>query len=144
MNPDGSRVRLLLAKIPGGAASLAWSPDGSKIAFLRYEAPKDRRSQLRACGTTQGCRFLVTEQDVVTVSMVEGDGSHLTRVLRIGTLFGLHRFASLAWSPDGTKLALLTDGFQDGGDGLYKLNPDGSGLRFVAPAVDGPAWRPVP
>ena len=42
-------------------------------------------------------------------------------------------------------MALVIVGPGEGAYGLYVMNADGTGLRFVAKGANGsPAWRPVP
>ena len=57
-----------------------------------------------------------------------------------------------AWSPDGTRLAVLqqllnADGSLPGRANLYVMDTDGSGQRLLlerAAIGDDPAWRPTP
>jgi Tol biopolymer transport system component len=127
MNSDGSDVRLLVASgLFWWAASPAWSPDGRKIAYLSEEPVK------------HGPTGLVE----IIVSMIDSNGSNPVQVLRAGTCFCISFSPGLTWSPDGTKLAVVTEG--DHG-ALSTFNPDGTGLRLIAEIGWGrPAWRPVP
>jgi Tol biopolymer transport system component len=126
MNRDGSDLRLLVAGVMGGAP--AWSPDGKKIAYLRGEPVKD------GSGDSE-----------VIVSMIDSDGSNPVQVMRAGRCACVGFSPGLTWSPDGTKLAVVTATMPDGRGGLATVNPDGTGLRFLAASGWGsPAWRPVP
>ena len=52
-------------------------------------------------------------------------------------------YAAPAWSPDGRKIAFVSD--RDGNSEIYVMNADGSGQRRLTrnPAYDAdPAWSP--
>jgi Tol biopolymer transport system component len=127
MNRDGSDVRLLVSDVLGFAASPAWSPDGTKIAYLRGEPVND------GSGDSE-----------VIVSTIDSDGSNPVQVLRAGRCACVGFTPGLTWSPDGTKLAVVTAAMPDGRGGLATVNPDGTGLRFLGGGWGNPAWRPVP
>ncbi|HKT60457.1 MAG TPA: LpqB family beta-propeller domain-containing protein [Gemmatimonadales bacterium] len=82
----------------------AWSPDGTRIAFVRLDDP------------------------VHQLYTVRPDGSELTPV-PIGDV----RNAVLgpSWSPDGSRLAF--SGYRDGEVGLWVVNDDGTGLTRLTP-----------
>jgi TolB protein len=47
------------------------------------------------------------------------------------------------WSPDGTRIAFNWQGRPDGANGIYVMNPNGSGRRLLATGPWGvPAWSP--
>jgi Tol biopolymer transport system component len=106
VHSDGTGLRRLAEDARGPA----WSPDGSKIAFV----------------TPSG------------VYIMNADGSG-RRFVTSAPASGWA--ASLAWSPDGTRIV-----FSDAG-GLAVVNADGSGRKRVITASSGvyifaPAWAP--
>jgi Tol biopolymer transport system component len=126
---DGSNLTELLGPAPHdsiGFWSPAWSPDGSRIAYIAStQWNKVDRGRLR-------------------VEVVDADGSNPTELVEAGTCYCLGFTPGLTWSPDGASMALVIVG-PDEGYGLYVMNADGTGLRFVAEGANGsPAWRPVP
>jgi TolB protein len=137
VNPDGTDPRLLvnLGECGGGGCSgdLAWSPDGSMLAF---HSMRDHLStRIRA------------------IYVVHADGSGLRRINDDG--------AQPSWSPDGSRLAFVrfppdqAIGQAWGGE-LFTMAPDGSDVTLVvegvgvvrqfegfAPRPSGLAWNPV-
>ena len=79
MNPDGSGVTNLTN---GEGGSLpAWSPDGTRLAFVRYSA------------------------GAVHLYVMNADGSGVTQL----THENYHDLGRPAWSPDGTRIAFASD-----------------------------------
>ena len=81
MNADGSNARRVAAKAAEGDP--AWSPDGRRIAFRRYDG------QLGSIGNSD-------------LFVVNADGSGLRRLTR-----GAENLRWFAWSPDGRTIAFL-------------------------------------
>ena len=83
---------------------------------------------------------------------MDADGSNPTELVEAGTCYCLGFAPGLTWSPDGASMALnvpgrgpFTGSLDEGAYGLYVINADGTGLRFVAEGTNGSlAWRPVP
>ena len=103
---DGSD-RKRLTKNDWDDVSPAWSPDGSRIAFV-----SDRAS---------GFRVFVMDAD--------GSDEH-------GVAPHVHaQTAPPVWSPDGSRVAFVGRGFERGThifrEAIYIASPDGSGLRKV-------------
>jgi Tol biopolymer transport system component len=99
--------------------SLTLSPDGKQMAFTALSNPAGEAS----------------EYDLYIASV---DGSSLVRVRENIS----NNYARLAWSPDGTQLAINPNA--DGGM-TYIINRDGSGQRNLFPInrpVGGPKWSP--
>jgi Tol biopolymer transport system component len=97
----------------------AWSPDGSKITFIR-------------CADANGWGCWDTPSHLWVVN---ADGSNPTKLTDTQAY-------SPAWSPDGTKIM-----FGNGGD-LLVMNPDGSGFTKIT-NTDGkdegaPSWQALP
>ncbi len=153
ISPDGSRVaystcrysteanfELMVAELDGAETRRltdnghvdnypAWSPDGSRIAFIS--------SRTEAGGHDARNYRLYT---------MAADGSDV-RLLGPGAddpYFAAGPHAP-RWSPDGERLAFVVyeyDGDWEAGRSVYTVGADGSGLTKVADAVSGPAWSP--
>jgi TolB protein len=122
MNADGSGVTRLTNN-PGLAAGVpdapAWSPDGTRIAFVGV--PSGRRPD---------------------IYVMNADGSGLRNLTNTAA-----QDYSPAWSPDGTRIAYEYGGSTDRGlqtlGDIYVMNADGSGVVRLAddPAPVGrPSW----
>jgi TolB protein len=148
-NADGSGATPLTKLTANAGNSLlhcitpAWSPDGSKIAFVSQRA-FDGSDATNGAGADN-------------VWVINADGSNPTPVTRL-----LHAsMSSPAWSPDSRKLAFTSPRLLDGSDGsnggnnpnnnvsnIWIINADGSGAtpltRLTAPAAQNffPRWRP--
>lgn len=128
MAPDGTSVRDVMDGFDQGLVvagyAPAWSPDGTKIAFTGYDHE----------GSSSGGG---ANYDVYTMN---ADGSDLRNLTK--TPDDVARGASQGppvWSPDGTMLAFEGD---DGkSDGLYVMNADGTGFRWLAEG-GRPVWSP--
>ncbi len=126
---DGSDT-IRLTKDSADDTSPAWSPDGSRIAFVRYN---NRR-----------------EDGIYTMA---SDGSDLRWVLRFRSIEYPHERSGPMWSPDGKKLAFIIKEYVGGGsnrDVLYTMGADSSGLTRLLDMSNrdldfirgSPAWSP--
>jgi TolB protein len=130
INPDGTGLRQL-TNDPKMDFAPIWSPDGSKIAFMRMQAipneaiPPDARPP-------------------ISIYVMNADGSEQRNL----TPEGSRSFRNLVWSPDSKQLAVeCTEKSTDrSGDGqICVLNIDGTGMRRVVPAEltgQAPVWSP--
>jgi Tol biopolymer transport system component len=132
MNADGSGQRSLTREW-GRHISPIWSPDWRKVAFFSNPC---EFVQHACIGNT-------------TIYVMNADGSGLRRLARGGSV----RLIStgqregggdgLAWSPDGRRIAFLSD--RNGEFDIYVMNADGTGQRNLTrnPAFDSdPVWSP--
>jgi Tol biopolymer transport system component len=105
--------------------SPAFSPDGSKIAFLTVETDP------------------LFNWNAVVVKTIDPDGKNLTEVVRLATykqpVHWMHHNrswnVSLCWSPDGTKI-LFTAPMEEYGCHLFVINSDGSDVTQVTDNVE--------
>jgi Tol biopolymer transport system component len=161
-NPDGTSARRLTSHY-NRAGDAAWSPDGSKIAYVTSANP--RGIVMNADGS--GKRPLCTDSFCVGpavvggpawspdgrriafsrgngVGIVDADGSDL-RFLPTTRQFNV---TGLDWSPDGKRLALATSypsatGIWGYSARIWVINLDGTGLKPLArKAGDRPRWSP--
>jgi TolB protein len=170
VNADGTGLRQLTnnASTTATDGKPTWSPDGTKIAFVRYPTatgataiPKIYVINVDGSGVRQlsdndsnnydvdpdwspdGSK-IVFERDYqgydfqATVVIMNADGSN------VNSLFPGN---DPAWSPDGTKIVYtgLTN------NAIYIINPDGTGQTLVANLTGEkgtfefvPAWQPLP
>jgi len=119
INANGSNARQLTTDA-GFDMTPTWSPDGAKIAFVRYDAASPAHGD-----------------DIMIVS---AQGGAATRYAKIGDQ------RQPAWSPDGRYIAFA--GTSVTGSGLaqlYTMRADGTGTRrrTIDPSWGGgavPAW----
>ena len=117
MNADGSGL-LNLTQNPALDDYPSWSPDGKQIAF----------DSNRSSGN----------QYHYDLFFMNADGSEQTKLTSEGKDILVD--GTIAWSPDGTRIAVLEN--YGGEHAIILMNPDGSGavrIPFIASSV---AWSP--
>jgi TolB protein len=111
---DGSGLRTVVASAPytGRGGTVAWAPDGKRLA-------------LEITNSKTG-----TPPDGEAVYVVNADGSDLHRV----TPFSLEGGDGPDWSPDGKRILFRSHGTATGpaGSQVYTVRPDGTSLRRVS------------
>jgi Tol biopolymer transport system component len=126
---DGSSY-VNLTQQPGSDQSPRWSPDGSRLAFIRI-APHSRVQT----GIRSG------QQTDLYVANVDGSPE-------VPVTDDLEQDLDPVWSPDGSRIAFVrTEGFPDHGSDIFIIDPDAGSdaLRRVTnrPAPDyAPTWSP--
>jgi Tol biopolymer transport system component len=171
MNADGSGVEeLTTCRLPdcdaesGGDSSASWSPEGTRVAFSRFDGSRDALWVVDADGT--GARPL--NEEFVTIVHVAWapDGSAIAVVgfagpglevglyriylvdsesgrivWTLGAPPGLEFAGTISWSPDGQFLAFdahRAGGTLDGVAGVYVMRADGTDARMLtACPLDG-------
>jgi Tol biopolymer transport system component len=138
MNDDGSDARRLVkVDRATGNRGPAWSPDGRKIAFSSSR-PLDGNDT--AVGNWN-------------IWVVNSDGSGEVPLTRLGRSTRYIRSESIAWSPDGRKLAFVSFRALDGSDAqnqneapnVWVVSADGSSLKPLTKftensAISVPVW----
>jgi Tol biopolymer transport system component len=155
---DGTNRRRIVA---GGlnAVAAAWSPNGSRVAFAGRDLDPPFRSADESDVVVADAQGRLTEnltrgyaeQNLSpkwsrdgrwiafvsdTVSVVPSDGSRSPRAVPLGDAFA----SDVAWFPDGSLAVavVISDTLKEG---IYRVNVDGSGLRFLVRGVE-PAISP--
>jgi Tol biopolymer transport system component len=104
---DGTSLRRVTEA--GHAESPKWSPDGSRLLFVRRPAGDEPAELWTVDPSGATAQKLVATQGVVAAD----------------------------WSPDGSRLAILTKGTKPGTLQLWVGRPDGSDLRPLGSSFDG-------
>jgi TolB protein len=125
MNLDGTGRRELTDNDTGDSAP-AWSPDGSRIAFM------SNRAESAPC-TTHDCVGYTNE-----LYVMDADGSDATRLTETP-----NEEAVPAWSPDGEKI-VYSRSLPDGLPELYVSDADGSCPTRLAEGTESDWYGPAP
>ena len=127
MNADGSGQRRLTRNGSRNFAP-AWSPDGQKIAF-------ERRLGRKKYGPCNRCGRASTFE----IWVINADGSGQQRLTTQG--------AQPGWSPDGQKIAFMSERDGNGNAEIYAMNADGSRQRNLTRTQGGKesglVWSPA-
>src|SRR5262249_56000505 len=114
---DGSKLRRLPLPVALGPEAVAWSPDGTRLAFAADDLPAHEDSNLYVVGA---------------------DGRGLRQLTH-----GLLGVSALAWSPDGHWIAFT--GFPNYVAAPFVVRSTGTGLCRILPRfrVRSLAWAPT-
>jgi TolB protein len=150
MNADGSG-RENLTTGPDEDTEPAWSPDGSRLAFVRSEAVyviREDGGGLRRltagfspAWAPDGARIVLARRvgRGVDLYVIRANGRGLRRLTRTAALE-----SEPEWSPDGRLIACVRAG-RTGSAHLYVIRPDGRGVRRVTSGLvedSSPTWSP--
>jgi len=136
--------------IAANALDGRWSPDGTRIAFVRHEpgagrilyvATNDGQSVTRIAARVQGDFSWSPDGTELAYSAPEASGLLIANANGRGAprpvpIAGGAAVAAVQWSPDGSLIA-----FTAGGDNVYVVRPDGTSLRRIAGGY-GIVWSP--
>jgi len=117
MNADGTNEKDLTDN-PAGEEDACWSPDGSRIAFIRERETPD--------GSTY------------EIWLMDADGRNARRLTPQGDVSYVHP----AWSPDSTEIACTVHATSCGDIGVIELPVGNVRLLTQTPDTDeyGPVW----
>ena len=135
-----------------------YSPDGSSILYLSNSTGKKELWVMNSDGTNQGpialVGFLVSDpgwspngETIVYVGCSRGGPCNLFRIKNDGSGGGQITFGDFQdWNPDWGLLGIIFASDREDSQGLWMVQPDGSGLQQVT-APDGladldPRWGP--
>jgi Tol biopolymer transport system component len=165
MDPVGGAVRQLTAG--GRDAWPTWSPDGRRIAFVRFPGPNSVGEiyLMDADGSSTTAlfapipyggwgmefRFAAWSPDgrllAVHHSNIYYGDIYLLGVDNVDNPMVPVHVASMAawpaWSPDGKKLAFVRLSGDDGYHDLYSMSMDGSDVSLLASGDGGSIWGPT-
>lgn len=126
----------------------AWSPDGTKLAFVSdtgihvMNADGSAVQSLNQPGfepawSPDGSKIAFTRcvNPPCGIYVMSANGSNVVRLTNDSTDH------EPAWSPDGTKIAFAR-GARPDSIAIYVMNADGSGVARLTQAGDDPAWSP--
>jgi len=129
MSADGSDLKQLTDGHVDHDAQ--WSPDGTRILFLRSSPDGELRCDGHLCRDAAPAIFIMN-----------ADGSGIRRVSDEPGLIVL----GARWSPDGGRIVFIADTWADDGReglGIYVVRSDGTDPRRIVPGVNGaPQWSP--
>jgi Tol biopolymer transport system component len=164
-SPDGRRLALTRRVGGNGDESIAlhldgsgstllssagfaprYSPDGSRVAFLRSQ-PRVLRNRRRESQTTIESEIKTTVTDLFVMN---ADGSGVHRLTKTPNLVE----SEASWDPSGRRLAYtqteagIDSGLLGFGNAIVEMNADGSCPTVVLSdtglALFGPTWQPGP
>jgi hypothetical protein len=153
MRSDGSDVTLLTPLQGVQDQSPLFSPDGSRIAFVRRNSDKYLLYTIRPNGTDlrlvrfatvqigwptwspdgQKIAFQVNGPSNSHIFVVDVDGPGLTQIT-----YGDHEYQQPSWSPDGSRIALYD--YQTAS--IVLVNPNGTGMTSLGFGLPGASWSP--
>ncbi len=174
MNADGTNLTNLTHS-PGDDFDPTWSPDGSHIAFVTQDTLLDgslwravyimnadgsginiplsvtcSSPILEGCSTLRSTLWSPVDNTVdAVVYVMMYPGSQVADILSLlrGVLTSAHRNFDPVWSPDGSKLAFVSN--RDGTNEIYVMESDGSNQTRATFSAGGllfgamwPAWTP--
>ena len=129
------------------ARCLVYAPDGGdqEIARCRDLTAVDERTGIECMKNPPSTRKILTYPSGDATVRI-GDDLYEITVVRLdqGRVYRLHLGHFPVWSPDGTRIAFVSQGQRFGSGHLYTMAADGTDVRYlhVAPVSFPPRWSP--
>ncbi len=131
MDADDLNPQRLVESENGYCLFPSWSPDGQKIAYLRYTPGADEE--------------FWNGNDLTEVWVATLDGSAHVRIS--DAIPSIDEARTVAWSPDGTRFAFLGQAVEETTDTLFVFHTDSSELEHSIPldfwAIEMMLWSPT-
>ena len=131
----------------GGLVSAAWAPDGHRLAIsVATFAATSLYDGVHIIDVSTGADRQLPSPPRPSPSTSAGSMQAAVQLIREEQrIFGCVTPRSLAWSPDGRRLAYVCDWFPTGAQRarIYTIRPDGTGRRLLhtrATAAYWPSW----
>jgi Tol biopolymer transport system component len=145
-------------RVTRAAGPVSWSPDGTRIGYLRGSSTEGDLYVIRTDGSKvvrlsdeltpawgmggvawspSGRKLAYTEPYQGALTILDLRSGKRLSPLSVGLVD-----SRLSWSPDGTMIAAAEHDDKSGGDGIYTIDASSGRSHRVIPYGDDPQWQP--
>ena len=131
MNSDGTGAQPLTKLTVAASSAPAWSPDGTKIAYV----------SARALDGTNNAGS-------PNIWVMNADGSGSRPLTALTSIYNMSTDGPV-WSPDGSKILFVSSRAPDGSDNgsaimnIWVMNADGTGARPLTSLITASSYQPT-
>jgi Tol biopolymer transport system component len=132
MNADGTGAQPLTTLTVASSVDPAWSPDGTKIAFVSARTLDGKNTGIAG----------------PNIWIMNADGSGQTALTQLTTPYNM-TFESPVWSPDGRTIAYVSSRALDGSDAgslvsnIWTMNANGTSAKAVTALTAASSYQPT-